>query len=194
MDRKTQGCGCESAAKSALTGCCSGVDVKDLHCCTSQEQSEKRLLIEFMFIDLTVCDRCMGTDASLEEAVSEVANVFKATGYEIEVCKILVETEEQARELGFVSSPTIRINGQDIQLDVKESLCESCGDVCGEDVDCRVWVWQGQEYTTPPKAMIIEAILKHVYGSQNKQQSMQEEYDVPPNLKKFFAAKEKNSR
>ncbi|CQR70855.1 Ferredoxin [Sporomusa ovata] len=114
---------------------------------------------------------------------------MKATVYEIEVQKILVESEQQALKLEFVSSPTIRINGQDIQLDFKESLCESCGDVCGEAVDCRVWTWQGQEYTTPPKAMIVDAILRHVYGGQ--QASQQVSKDVPDNLKKFFAAKAK---
>lgn len=187
MDQKTKGCGCESSVKPGTAGCCSGVAAKDVNCCTPEEHSEKRLLIEFMFVDLTVCKWCLGTDASLEEAVAEVANLLKATGYGIEVRKILVKTEEQARELGFVSSPTIRINGQDIQPDVKECLCESCGDVCGEEVDCRVWVWQGQEYTTPPKAMIVDAILRHVYGGQQGTQQITK--DVPDNLKKFFAAK-----
>lgn len=189
MDQKTKGCGCQCADKPTITGCCSGVAAQDSGCCASGEPSEKRLLIDLMYIDLTVCDRCMGTDASLEEAITEVAKVLKATGYEIEVRKTLIESEEQAREMGFISSPTIRINGQDIQLDLKESLCESCGDVCGEDVDCRVWTWQGQEYTIPPKAMIVDAILRHVYGRQ--QTSQQGTRDVPANLKKFFAAKAK---
>jgi hypothetical protein len=189
MDQKKKGCGCDCSAEPVAAGCCSGAVAKDMNCCASGEQAEKKLLIEFMFIDLTVCDRCLGTDASLEEAIAEVTNVLKSTGYEIEVRKILVESEEQARELGLVSSPTIRINDRDIQLDVRENLCESCGDVCGEDVDCRIWVWQGQEYTTPPNAMIVDAILKTVYGGQ--QETKPANKDVPDNLKKFFAAKSK---
>ncbi|WP_094606338.1 hypothetical protein SPSIL_029210 [Sporomusa silvacetica DSM 10669] len=189
MDQKTKGCGCQSTEKPTITDCCSGVAAKNSGCCASGEHPEKRLLIDFMYIDLTVCERCTGTDASLEETIAEVAKVLKATGYEIEVRKTLIESEEQACELGFISSPTIRINGHDIQLDVKESLCESCGDVCGEEVDCRVWVWQGQEYTTPPKAMIVNAILRYVYGDQ--QGAQQETKAVPDNLKKFFAAKNK---
>lgn len=189
MDKNNKGCGCQSTNEPIADGCCSGGAVSVAKSSTSEGRTEKRLLIEFMFIDLQVCVRCMGTDTKLEDAIVEVANVLKATGYEIEVRKILVETEEQARELNFVSSPTIRINGQDIQLDVKESLCESCGDVAGEDVDCRVWVWEGQEYTTPPKAMIVDAILRHVYGGQ--QAVPQATRDVPDNLKRFFAAKSK---
>ncbi len=187
MDQKAC-CGCASTAKPDTGGCCPGSAGRGMDCCAPVD---KKLLIEFMYIDLTVCDRCLGTDASLEEAVNETANVLKATGYNIEVRKILVESEEQARDLGFVSSPTIRINGQDIQLDLKESLCESCGDVCGEDVDCRVWIWQGREYTTPPKAMIIDAILKHVYGGAVGGANLKPR-EVPDNLKRFFAAKLKS--
>lgn len=186
MEQKTKGCGCQSIDKPAQSGCCSGA-ASEANCCPPGGSVEERLLIEFMFIDLTVCDRCLGADASLEEAVAEVANVLRATGHEIDVRKILVESENQARELGFVSSPTIRINGQDIQLDGKESLCESCGDVCGEDVDCRVWIWQGREFTTPPKAMIVDSILRHVYGGQQAVRPAVKE--VPDNLKRFFAAK-----
>jgi len=157
-----------------------------------KETGSKRLEIEFLYLDLSVCAPCQGTDASLEEAIVEVANVLKAIGVEVVVRKINVLSEEQARELKFVSSPTIRINGRDIQLDVKESLCESCGDLCGDDVDCRVWVYQGHEYTVPPKAMIIEAILREVYGGGKEvSNDTQWQGDIPDNLKRFFAARRK---
>jgi hypothetical protein len=80
-------------------------------------------------------------------AVSEVSKVLEATGVEVAVNKINVINEELARKYKFVTSPTIRINGNDIQMDFKESLCESCGDLCGDDVECRVWVHEGKEYT-----------------------------------------------
>lgn len=152
----------------------------------------KRLEIEFLYLDLSVCVPCQGTEASLEEAITEVANVIKATGVEVVVKKINVLSEEQARELKFVSSPTIRINGKDIQLDVKESLCQSCGDLCGDDVDCRIWEYQGKEYNIPPKAMIIEAILGEVYGGGKEvANDTQWKGDIPDNLKRFFAARRK---
>jgi Protein of unknown function (DUF2703). len=92
---------------------------------------EKRYLdIKFMYLDLSVCTWCRETDANLEEAISEVAQILRTTGVEIGVQKIHVRSEEQARQLGFISSPTIRINGRDIQLDVKESPCGCCGDGC----------------------------------------------------------------
>ena len=150
---------------------------------------KRRVNIEFMYIDLSICNRCQGTGNNLEEALSEVTRVLEAADVEITVHNIHVQSEEQAQELEFESSPTIRVNGRDIQLDVKESLCESCGDLCGDEVDCRVWVYHGKEYTVAPKAMIIEAILREVYGSPGEKQEMNKKaYRLPDNLKKFFAS------
>lgn len=157
----------------------------------------RTLKIDYMYIDLNTCTRCVGTDQNLESAISDVANILKETGVEVIVNKMLVQTEDQALELGFISSPTIRLNGKDIQLDGKETLCESCGDICGDEVDCRVWTYQGKEYNVAPKAMIIEAILKAVYGSNDKDEEIEDNKikKVPENLKKFFIAKqEKNSK
>jgi hypothetical protein len=146
--------------------------------------------IEFLFLDLEVCEPCRGTDSSLEEALVEVSHVLEATGIEVNVRKIHVQSAEQALELGFVSSPTIRVNGRDIQLEVKESLCPSCGDLCGGDVDCRVWVYRGKEYSVPPKGLIIEAILREVYSKQSDTAAKPAPLsELPENLKNFFAAK-----
>lgn len=204
------GCGCSvistMAPPSRREECCSPLDnvsgdSAGPSCCSPVRdtigsgggQAERRKLgIEFMYVDLGVCTRCQGTETSLEEAVSEVARILEAAGVEVAVRKIHVQSEEQALELGFVSSPTIRINGRDIQLDVRENLCESCGDLCGEDMDCRVWVYQGKEYTTPPKAMIIDAILREVYGGATMTPQAPSKMEaLPDNLKRFFAAMRK---
>lgn len=198
------GCGCSNTAMEAvpagITDCCppgaTGTGNSQTSCCctdnstaTSIPPEKRQFLIEFMYIDLSVCTRCQGAESNLEEAVSEVARILEATGVEVVVRKIHVQTEDQARELGFVSSPTIRVNGRDIQMDVRESLCESCGDLCGDDVECRVWIYQGKEYDSPPKAMIIDAILREVYGGTNKGTEVPARtVDVPENLKRFFAA------
>ena len=165
-------------------------------CCGSaQEPQEKKrqIAIDFLYLDLSVCTRCQGTDQSLDDALSEVSKVLEATGAEVLVNKINVTSEELATRHRFVSSPTIRVNGRDIQMEVKESLCESCGDLCGEDVDCRVWVYQGNEYTVPPKAMIIEAILKEVYGGQSSR-PVEQGYVLPENLKRYYTARDEQSK
>jgi O-phosphoseryl-tRNA(Cys) synthetase len=139
-----------------------------------------------MYLDLSVCSRCQGTDDTLDAALAETSDVLKAAGIEVMVNKIRVASEEQARQLRFASSPTIRVNGRDIQMEVRESLCESCGDLCGEEVDCRVWVYQGKEYTVPPKAMIIDAVLREVYGNAGVSAEPVNDFVVPDNLKHFF--------
>lgn len=146
---------------------------------------KKSVTIDFLYLDLSVCTRCQGTDNSLDEAIEAVYGVLKETGIEVLVNKINVISEELAVKYKFISSPTIRVNGHDIQMEVKESLCESCGDLCGSDVDCRVWVYEGKEYTEPPKAMIIEGILKEIYGN-NSNEYVEEKYGIPENLKKFY--------
>ncbi|WP_202943741.1 DUF2703 domain-containing protein [Heliomicrobium modesticaldum] len=158
-------------------------------CCGSTQDSKvdkRRIVIDFLYLDLSVCTRCRGTDANLDEALAEVSQVLEATGVEVIVNKINVKNEELALMHKFVSSPTIRVNGSDIQMEVRESLCESCGDLCGDKVDCRVWVYQGKEYTVPPKAMIIEAILKAVYGGGVAISDTVQEYVMPENLKHFY--------
>lgn len=180
-----------------ISDCCSGHNAdrgKQTSCCSARQETveKENIIIELMYIDLTTCDRCIGTDSNLDEAIAEASGLLASTGRRIEVRKILVETEKQAEELGFISSPTIRINGQDIQLEFKESLCGCCGEIVGEDIDCRVWIWQGKEYTTPPKAMLLEAILRHIYGQpQEAGKVVTQQKQVPENLKRFFASKNK---
>ena len=174
-----------------------GVNLKVV-CCTDasscckpvqdDKSQQRKVEIDFLYLDLSVCTRCQGADTSLDEAISEVSQILKATNVNVVVNKINVTNEKQAESLQFESSPTIRVNGRDIQLEIRESLCESCGDLCGDEVDCRVWVYHGQEYTSPPKAMIIEAILREVYGSPEKQELNKKTYRLPDNLKKFFAS------
>lgn len=175
------------------SGCCSCGS----GCCDAPKDvvlEKKFITIDFLFLDVSVCTRCQGADASLDEALSEVSKVLKATNVEVEVNKINVINEELAVQHKFISSPTIRVNGRDIQMDIKESLCESCGDLCGDEVDCRVWFYKGVEYTVPPKAMIIEAILKAVYRGDEGDKSAEKEYILPDNLKHFYSVMRNNEQ
>lgn len=172
-----------------ITTCCSG----ETCCCGNIEDvkaDRKKITIDFLYLDLSVCTRCQGAENSLDEALQEVAKVLEATGTDVQVNKVNVNTKELAVAHKFLSSPTIRVNGHDIQMEYKESLCESCGDLCGDEVDCRVWIYQGKEYTEPPKAMIIEGILKAVYGGGMGFKVAEEEYVLPENLKHFYEVME----
>lgn len=173
------------ANKPKQSGCCCG---EASECCgpspTSQAE-KRRVVIDFFFLDVTVCTWCKGTEESLDGALAAVAAVLQASGVEVIVNRIHVDSEEKAEQLHFASSPTIRVNGRDIQVEGKESQCDSCGDLCGDTVDCRVWAYQGKEYTSPPKAMIIDAILQEVYGVASAI-PQQEKFVLPENIRKFF--------
>ncbi len=169
------------------TGCCGDIE-------ESQTEEVKKVIIDFLYLDLNTCTRCQGTDEGLEEAIADVAKVLQLTGVKVVVNKIHIANKEKAIRYKFVSSPTIRVNGKDIQMEVKETYCESCGDLCGDDVDCRVWIYKGKEYDVPPKAMIVDAILREVYGDINtslENEEDKERYQLPENLKKFFESVDK---
>lgn len=164
------------------SGCCT---CGSSNCCTPQTK-RKEITIDFLYLDLSVCERCQGTETNLDQAVNEVFNVLSAAGYDIKVNKVNIISEELAVNYKFISSPTIRVNGRDIDLNVKETSCKECGDLCGDDVDCRVWEYEGIVYNEPPKAMIINAIMKEVYGNESAGAPDTGEYILPDNLKTFF--------
>lgn len=170
MAENTCGCRCTDS------GCCSPPQIK-------------KLTIDFLYLDLSICERCQSTEKNLDAAMDEVSTVLRAAGYELIVNKVNITSKELAMQHEFLSSPTIRVNGKDIALEVKESSCKDCGELCGDDVDCRVWTYDGIDYNEPPKALIINAILKEVYGNEGNGQKKKENYHLPENLVKFFDGK-----
>ena len=155
-----------------------------------EEPTADTITIDFLFLDLTTCERCVGTDRNLEAALGLVHDVLAATGANVEVRRTLVETAEQARELRFVSSPTIRIDGRDIALELKETSCgsEACRCADGEPIACRVWSYRGREHTEAPVGLIVDAILGELYGGVARSElGTTDSYELPENLSAFFA-------
>ncbi len=167
-----------------MSNCCSSGN------CCRQKEAKKRIAIDFLYLDTTVCARCQNTETALDEAVSSVAMVLNTAGYEVKANRVNITTRELAIQYQFVSSPTIRVNGKDIAFELKESLCEDCGTLCGDAVDCRVWEYNGVEYTAPPRELIVNAILREVY-SPTEGASEHETYRLPTNLEAFFSAKDR---
>ena len=156
-----------------------------------ENPSPGKLDIELLYLDLTVCDRCRSADAVLDEALQEIQPILEVDGVEVRVRKTHVQTEAQAAALGFAVSPTIRVNGRDIQMDWRESPCGPCGDLCAcfGEVSCREWSYQGRWYTSPPKALITESLLRE--GSRGPKEiapaAPSTAGEVPENLVRFFS-------
>jgi Domain of unknown function (DUF2703) len=149
--------------------------------------SAEKLIIDFLYLDLTTCTRCRGTDRSLEAGLAAVGEVLTAAGVEVEVRKVHIRSAAEAHAWRFVSSPTIRINGVDIAFELQESSCgsQACVDGCGDHIACRVWVFGGREYTEPPVELIVDAILRRVYGP-HADSAEDRPYELPDNLQRFF--------
>lgn len=145
--------------------------------------------IELLALDLTRCTRCLGTLDNIEKAIDVVRPVLEATEARINVRKVVIESEEQARQYRFVTSPTVRINGKDIAFETLESECDSCTDLCGcdEGTHCRVWPYRGEEHREAPVGLVVEAILREIVESRQHTVEATPAYgEVPENLLRFF--------
>lgn len=172
----------------AAAGCAS--TTRDVGGDADRDAGIRSVEIEYLYIDMETCTRCKETDESLDQAVELLTPALASTGVDLTVRKTLVETEDQARELGFVSSPTIRVGQRDIAAELEESLCESCGEICEDCIDCRVWRYRGEMHTAAPVGMIVEAVLREVYGgTRPPAPERPTAAEVPENLKRFFASK-----
>lgn len=149
----------------------------------------KAIKIDFLYLDLNTCDRCMDTEHTLDEAVEELSRPLQSMGYDIVVNKVNIIDAELARTYHFKSSPTIRVDGFDILGEIEENACGACSDISGSSTSCRVFIHEGKIYNDPPKAMIIDGILKHLYSDDYKSDKSFDSdatYEIPENLVEFF--------
>lgn len=145
-------------------------------------KENKKLEIDFLYLDLSTCDRCQATDKVLDEALDELRGELKYLK-ELTVKKIKILNDKEAKKYNFVRSPTIKLNGVDIEkiltgeLEIKDNYCESCAGICkgsclevtGGGTQCRIVEYKGKTYETVPKEMIEDAIRK-VLGIKTKEE------------------------
>jgi hypothetical protein len=162
---------------------------------TTFNQFPRTLTVELLAIDLSTCSRCTGSLSNVEQAIATLQSVLASTGTVIEFHKILVESETQAKQLRFVSSPTIRVNGRDITLETTESRCSDCSDISGSEggTACRTWSYQGATHTEAPVGTIVDAILREIYQSEVSPPVVPTAIEVPQNLQQFFQDKSKKA-
>ncbi len=171
-------------------GCNTQEETTNREVVNSADGNNNAISIDFLFLDLSVCTRCQGTEETLEDSIISASALLKEIGYNVNINKVHVETAKQAIQHQFVSSPTIRINGQDIQMDVTESHCSTCSSLTdGASVDCREWNYKGETYSIPPRGLIIDGVLSSIYRNQVAEDAIGA-YEMPQNLVEYFQKKD----
>jgi hypothetical protein len=115
-------------------------------------------------------------------------------GIELKYRAIVLQTPEEAKKHGLLSSPTIRFNGHDIAQDIRESVCESCGDLTDNNtiVDCREWHYRGKAYPAAPVPLLLEAIMGAILNiDEIPLVNPVPLHSLPENLQRYFDNKKR---
>ena len=103
-----------------------------------------------MTIDILYHEACTHHPRTIQD----VQHVLAEEGIEADVRYINVTNEEGAQRRGFAGSPTIIINGEDIEPVPQQELGHTRG-------SCRVYHHEGKLLVTPHKELIRKAVRKH---------------------------------
>ena len=178
------GCGCGCNSSTSNTACGSAVAESG-----GLQEVRKVLNVDLIVIELSTCKRCVPTGDQLRAAVKLLTPVAEALGIELRHHETVVQTSGEAKEIALLSSPTIRLNGRDIAQYIRESLCESCGDLTDNNtsVDCREWHYRGKVYSAAPVAMLVEALMEAMLKIDEIPSVPPTPFkDLPENLIRYF--------
>ena len=95
-----------------------------------------------------------------QSAVACVQHVLREENISAELVEANVSQESAARELRFLGSPTIRVNGLDVEPEARASR--------EYGIMCRTYVVNGQRVGLPSREMVRQAICEARSGSSTK--------------------------
>lgn len=104
-----------------------------------------------MNIDLLYTASCH----AYRRAMEELEAALDETGLPVIFTMIRVDKQSDAKKYKFSGSPSLHIDGEDIDPKANEIKNFSV-------VSCRPYLWDGKGYDWPPKAMIIDALKKRM--------------------------------
>lgn len=141
----------------------------------------KQLDVLFLEVDMASskkhsCEACDVATQQLAKALDVVAPLLRDVNVDVRLNKILVTTEDQAQQLRFRGSPTLRVGGFEV---FPEHVTGS------ED---RKWRWGAREHATPPVGLFVDAILRGWAGAD--QEGGEATYAVPPYLASNLSKKD----
>lgn len=101
-----------------------------------------------MKIEFLYSSRC----PNREEALQNLIRVLKRNGWFMGIHSIEIKDLNQAKKAKFLGSPTIRVNGQDLEKDAEKADSYS--------LDCRTYVINGESISVPTEDFIEEGIKR----------------------------------
>lgn len=99
-------------------------------------------------VEVLVVSGCPGT----ELAIARIREATEALGIATNLRFVIIDGEEQARAFGFVGSPTVRVDGADVE---EGAASRPIG------VTCRLYERDGIVERAPALSLIKAALAKH---------------------------------
>ncbi|MGZ4906515.1 MAG: DF family (seleno)protein [Halobacteriota archaeon] len=96
-----------------------------------------------------------GNCSHYPQAIERIKQVLTEEGIDAEINEIQITSEEEAQKYDFSGSPTIRIDGEDLESEEERQQ----GHAHAYD-SCRIYNYKGQLYMIPHKEAIRLALRK----------------------------------
>jgi hypothetical protein len=135
--------------------------------------------IDLLFLEVDMsdsgtssCGACDVAKSRLNAALELARPILGDAGYEVRVNHITVTSEEQARKLNFLGSPTLRVAGSEV---VPHHVPDS---------EKRLWSWGGKEFSEPPVGLFLDLILEGVRSVNSPQENQPRE--IPAYVRNYL--------
>lgn len=99
-------------------------------------------------VEVLVFEGCPNTDAALDQ----VRAAMKVAAVNAQLRVVLVQSEDDARRLRFLGSPSVRVDGMDVEASAR--MRSNFG------LQCRIYAVDGRRRGTPPRRWIVEALQR----------------------------------
>lgn len=122
------------------------------------------------------CPWCLKTKKLIREVLGELK-------LKVEFEEILIDSKEKAKKYNFSGSPTVRIDGKDIEEEIKKGRCLPCEELAESTkgatefvkqeccLGCRVYYYKGKMYPYPPKGMLKQTLKEFSENLNEKSNS-----------------------
>ncbi len=124
--------------------------------------SSTPVVLELFMLDAPSCQPCWSAEISIHAAARTLRRLLDPAQFVVATRVVTLDSADQAHRLGIVSSPTVRVDGHDVALEVEEEPCSSCSDIAGTAIECRTYLWSGRRFDHAPAELIVDAALRRL--------------------------------